>query len=133
MYFQGNVSGSSLVEISNSVLAGQIRRLKNSRRGYVSPITTKQNEIERLLLDDENAEVVKERMEMLEELWIKFTKAHEEYHATLMQCSSTDSEDLDESDKNFKREERVVQCFNEKVRRGSFLLDLDDSVGAFHL
>ena len=106
----------SLVETSNAVQASQIRRLKNSRRGFVSAITKRQNEIERLLADERNIELVKERLGVLDELWSKFTKAHEEYHAAIKECVFVSEDDLDESVEYYEREERVVRCFNEKVQ-----------------
>ena len=58
-------------------LEEQLKRLKNSRSGYLSEVTAKKSEITTLLVEDVDVKLVKEKYESLKRLFDKYFYAHQ--------------------------------------------------------
>ena len=56
-----------------------VQRLKSSRRGLLSTVTVKKNEIRGLMSDDNNLELVKAKLSGLSQSFINYKEAHKAY------------------------------------------------------
>ena len=83
------------------VLSEKLRSLKNTRRGHLANVTANVNGIHELLSDDRNLQVVKEKLAVAEEAFLKFKNAHLNYAAEI-----GSEENEAECDEYFTREER---------------------------
>ena len=57
----------------------RLQRLKNSKRGLLSTVTLPKNEIKDLIYDDNNLNLVKEKLQSLSQSFIKYSEAHQAY------------------------------------------------------
>ena len=62
----------------------RIRELRKRRGGVLSALTAKRKEIDSLLTDENNLEAVKVKLTEITSLFQRFTDAHEEYNAALI-------------------------------------------------
>ena len=67
-----------------AVAMERIRELRKRRGGVLSALTAKHKEIDNLLTDENNLEAVKVKLMEISSLFQRFTDAHEEYNATLI-------------------------------------------------
>ena len=56
-----------------------IQRIKNSKRGHLSTVTSRKNEITDLISDDTNLKLVKEKLQTLSLSFIKYSEVHQAY------------------------------------------------------
>ena len=67
-----------------AVTMERIRELRKRRGGVLSALTAKRKEIDSLLTDENNLEAVKVKLTEITSLFQRFTDAHEEYNAALI-------------------------------------------------
>ena len=63
----------------------RIQHVKNSKRGFLSTVTQRKNEIKDLIRDDNNLNLVNEKLKGLNQSFIKYSEAHQAYQAVLSQ------------------------------------------------
>ena len=70
-----------------AVAMERIRELRKRRGGVLSALTAKRKEIDNLLTDENNLEAIKVKLTEITSLFQRFTDAHEEYNAALIDGS----------------------------------------------
>jgi hypothetical protein len=56
-----------------------IQRIKNSKRGHLSTVTSRKNEITDLISDDTNLKLVNEKLQNLSQSFIKYSEVDQAY------------------------------------------------------
>ena len=93
-----------------AVAMERIRELRKRRGGVLSALTAKPKEIDSLLKDENNLEAVKLKLTEITSLFQRFTDAHEEYNAALI-----DESQRQESVVYFANIESSLNFFCQKV------------------
>ena len=64
---------------SEEMESEHIQRIKNSKRGHLSTVTSRKNEITDMISDDTNLKLVKEKLQNLSQSFIKYSEVHQAY------------------------------------------------------
>ena len=94
-----------------AVLEETIQRLNNTRRGVLSAVTAKRNEISALLLDDKNIKLVITESQNLQRLFDKYFDAHHAYRSAL-----PDLERFEQVQKQYNEQDALFRLFMDSVR-----------------
>lgn len=94
----------------DGIRAERLIRLKRSRSGTLSSITSKRRDIDKLLNDPCNIELVKSEIEKFSSLYGNFCDAHNLFHKELF-----DELEINESEQYFQEVNESVSLFQQKV------------------